>query len=110
VPADILPSWVVSQYGSIIAIIPNDETSIQYVAEANVRNTVMAADLYVGPYLIRGNLLNVNENIDYLNSCFSVLVKDAQIDCLLPGSSLKSLQAPYAIVRTLLMQGIVFRG
>jgi hypothetical protein len=110
VPADVQPNWVVSQSGSIIAVIPHDETSIKYVAEANSRNTALPADLYVGPYLIRGVLLNASQDIGYLDSCFSVVLKDAQIDCLLPGSSIKSLQAPYAIVRTLLMQGIVFRN
>jgi len=92
---------------NLIAIIPSDENSLAYVVKNNVPKSVISADVFVGPYRIHGSVLCPDKQLSSVRYYLNFVVQDAEILCLDVDAKLPSLQVPYAIVRTHLVQGIV---
>ncbi len=97
----------------MVAAIPRDESSLTYTKKIfRDWKYPLPAELYVGPYLIQGIVLCVVKDTGptLLMSALGeqAVVQDVVIDCLLPGTRLKRLSAPLAVVCTQnLLQGIV---
>jgi hypothetical protein len=107
-------NWSLAYSAAFVAAIPNDEASLTATRLniADLRNAFQA-ELFVGPYAIRGQLLSPAAHAgDFamFGSYHSLVVKDAVIDYRLPGAQLTGLKAPLAVVRTLLLQGIGLLG
>lgn len=109
IPASSATDWFVYSY-SFVAIIPRDENSTIYVAKNNNFKNLIPADIYVGPYLIHGTILSRDKKLSIFRYWFSIAVRDAEIECQLPGAKLQDLKAPFALVRTHLLQGITSRA
>jgi len=92
---------------NLIAVIPRDENSLAHVAKNNSPKSVIPADIFVGPYRIHGSVLCPDKQLSSVRYYFTFVVQDAEILCLDAETKLPSLKAPYAIVRTHLIQGMV---
>ena len=110
IPADSTPNWNVTFYNGFIAVIPCDEASAEYFNSNLSQYPDVDVDVYAGPYLIRGTLPIEKKEFKKLEFLFSFIIKDAIIDCLYPNSFLHDYHAPFVMVRTLQVQGVVLRG
>ena len=100
--------WTLPYTGTFVATIPRDEASSEHVAKhiASTRHSFQA-EVYVGPYVIRGTLLCPDANLYILGSYLTFGMQTVEIDGLQLGARLKGLAAPYVIVRTAMLHGIV---
>ncbi len=112
-PATTAANWCMLEKSPMVAAIPRDESILAYTKKLfRDWKYPLPAELYVGPYLIQGIVLCVIKDTD-LTVLMSALdeeavVQDVVIDCLLPGTRLKRLSAPLAVVHTgNLLQGLV---
>ena len=101
-------NWVLPSSGQFVAAIPRDEASTAYAMKENSSSRhPIPAVVFAGPYAIRGTILSPDPNL-YILSGYSIFaMQGAVIDCLAPGSRLHGLAAPYLLVRSLLVHGIV---
>ena len=76
----------------------------------NQPEALFQVDLYIGPYIIHGTLQCPDEDLDDLGTYITLVVRDARIECKLPGSKFQGLSAPVMVVRTQLLQNIAFLG
>ncbi len=112
-PATTAPNWHVLGKSPVVAAIPRDESILAYTKKTfRDWKYPLPAELYVGPYLIQGIVLRVIKETDpaLLLSTLDeyAVVQDVVIDCLLPGTRLKRLSSPLAVVYTeKLLQGFV---
>ncbi len=104
-PTTTAANWYVLETSPVVAAIPRDEAILAY-SKKTFRDWKypLPAELYVGPYLIQGIVLRVIKDTDpaLLMSGLAdeAVVQDVVIDCLLPGTRLKRLSAPLAVVST----------
>jgi hypothetical protein len=104
-PSSPATDWWGFSY-SLVALIPRDESSLAHVTKNFNPKVVIPADIYVGPYRIHGTILSPDRQLGALRYYFNFAVRDAEIECLETGAKFQGLKAPYAIVRTHLLQGI----
>ncbi len=106
-PATTLPNWYITFGKTIVALIPRDEDSLSAAREAYEEYTYSARiQMYAGPYLIEGTLLNESEgHIDFEDTSGYIPVTDAEITHLLPGASLRSHRVPWMLVNGDLLHG-----
>src|SRR4051794_26572696 len=111
-PAPRGTTWSVGEtMKGVIGFIGQDEAAQQKVLEwGNVGKHELAADIYTGPYRVRGTLLGTADDPKVLANPLPVVVRDAQIDCLASGATLASLQAPAVMLYMTELQGIVLAG
>jgi hypothetical protein len=106
-PSGSVPDWFVFS-NAFVALIPRDEVSTAYVAANNASMYLIPADIFVGSYIIRGTILCPDKNLSRLKYYFNFAVQNAQIESVTPGAKLQAFTAPFAIVRTHLIQGIAY--
>jgi len=107
-PPALVPEWVLTNMAQFVALLPRDEGSLAYCAKKNnSSNHPFAAEVYVGPYVLRGTLLSTDTSLDFLADYATFVMQTVVIDSLAPGARLRGLAAPYVIVRSLLLHGIV---
>jgi hypothetical protein len=112
-PAAASTGWYLSGFNPFLAVMPRDDLSKTFLEKHNKYKSLIPGDLYVGNYLIRGTVWSPSkpdDSLGFMRMYSKVVVQDVTIDCLLPGSTLKGLQAPYAVVRTHLLQCAMPRG
>ncbi|MDR3575320.1 MAG: hypothetical protein P4L50_15780 [Anaerolineaceae bacterium] len=107
-PMHAVVPWTLVNSESLVAIIPRDAASSASAAQNNtIFKKSFQGEVYIGPYLLRGKVLTVDDSVRILPiyPCFPMM--DVEINCLLPGSKLVGLKAPYLLVMTLHRQLIV---
>ena len=103
--------WVLPSTAQFVAVIPRDEGSRAYCNNRNSSSKhPFPAVVFVGPYAMRGTIMSPDADLDILAGYETFAMQDVVIDNLAPGSQLKGQAAPYVIVRTLLMHGIVLNS
>ena len=112
---NILPAqaakWVLPSTALFVAMIPRDEGSLAYCASRNGGSKhPIPAVVFTGPYALRGTVMCPDDDLDILSGYLTFAMQDVTIDCLAPGARLKGLPAPYIVVRSLLMHGIVLNA
>ncbi len=112
---NILPTqaakWVLPSTALFVAVIPRDEGSMAYAGKQNASSKhSIGGVVFVGPYAMRGTILSPDADLDILSGYLTFAMQDVVIDNLAPGARLKGLAAPYVIVRTLLVHGIVLNS
>lgn len=105
-----VPNWNITFYNGFIAVIPRDKPSLQYFHDNLSHYPLYPVDVYAGPYIFHGDLPIEKKEFKKLEFLYSYILKDVTIDCLAPQSPLKSYQVPFAMVRTLLVEGMVMKG
>jgi hypothetical protein len=94
----------------IVAVIPRDELSIQHVARNVGSKHVTAGEIFAGPYRVAGTLHLSDRKLSALRFQFNVAVADAEISWLMADGSGQTIQAPWALIRTHLIQGVGVGG
>jgi hypothetical protein len=61
----------------------------------------------VGAYEIRGTVLSPEKDLDILAGYPAFAMQNVTINCLAAGARVKDFQAPYIVLRTLLLHGFV---
>jgi hypothetical protein len=92
---------------AFVAAIPRDEASTAYLVKSNKYKSLISADIFVGSYLIHGKIWSPNKpesGLSFIKTYSRFVVQDARIDCLIPGAKMQGLEAPFAVVRTHLLQ------
>jgi hypothetical protein len=93
--------WTLVNSESLVGIIPRDAAS---TACAMQNNTFFKhsfhAEVYIGPYVLRGTVLAFDNSVRILPMYPGFPMQDVEINCLLPGSKLVGLKAPYMVVQT----------
>jgi hypothetical protein len=112
VPETRAAKWVLPSTAPFVGVLPRDEGSLAYCADRNSGSKHLFAGVvaFVGPYAIRGALLSPDASLDILGGYQTFAMQNVVIDNLAPGARLKGLAAPYIVVRTLLLQGIVLNS
>jgi hypothetical protein len=104
------PSSATDWFGfpnNMLALFPRDELSLAYMFKNNAPKNLIPAEIYVGPYLIKGTILCPEKSLIALRIYFNFAVQDAVIECLTPGAKFQSHKEPFVMVRTHLVQGII---
>ena len=109
---NILPTqaakWVLPSTAQFVATLPRDEGSLAYCADRNSNSKhPIPAVVFSGPYVFSGTVMSPDKYLDILSGYPTFAMQNVTIDCLAPGARLKGLAAPYAVLRTLLVHGIV---
>ena len=99
-PDSLTAPWAVAYGDSIVAIIPRDQACLDYAAQRNADwKNPQPAEVYVGPYLMRGTLLSpANDARTFAAFTTGFALQQAQISSLLPGSRFAGLSASYVLV------------
>jgi hypothetical protein len=103
--------WVLPSTAEFVAVIPRDPGSTAYALKhRGPHGATLAAEVLVGQFAIRGTLLSPDNDLDILAGYQTFGMQDVVIDCLAPGARLTNFAAPYLVVRTLLLQGILLNS
>ena len=65
------------------------------------------ADVYTGPYRIRGAVLAPDDDPAVLANLGRLMVRDPEVECLAPGATLGTWRPPSALLFMTEFQGIV---
>lgn len=96
---------------SIVAVIPADPAAIEAVAKQNGPfQYPLPVELRAGRYRIRGSVLCSDKQLRNFEQVRVLLLREAEIDCLLPNSRLVGLKAPYALVMAPQVQALLPTG
>jgi hypothetical protein len=114
VPIDPSPTeWYSVGWNAFLAVMPWDQASVDYLVKESSHKSLIPADIYIGPYLIQGKVWSRNKSgtdLSFLAYAHRFIVQDVCINCLLPGSQLHDLKAPFAVLRTHLLQSAAVRA
>ena len=103
--------WVLPSTAQFVATIPRDEGSLAYCADRNSGSKhPIPAVVFSGPYAFSGTVMSPGNDLDILSGYLTFAMQNVTIDCLAPGAKLKGLTAPYVVLRTLLVHGIVLNS
>ena len=101
-------TWLLPSTAQFVAVIPRDEASTAYAIKNKGHSQhPIPVVVFVGPYAIRGTVLSPDTYLDILSDYQTFAMQDVVIDCLTPGARLTGLTAPYIVVRSLLLHGIL---
>ena len=112
VPETRAAKWVLPSTALFVGMLPRDDGSMAYCASRNSgsKHPIPDAVALVGGYAIRGTVLSPGDDLDILSGYLTFAMQNVVIDSLAPGARLKGLTAPYIVLRTLLLQGIMLNS
>ncbi len=91
--------WTMVYSESLVAIIPRDAASTACAMQNNgFFKHPFQGEVYIGPYVMRGKVLASDNSVRLLPMYPGFPMQDVEINCLLPGSKLVGLTAPYIVV------------
>jgi hypothetical protein len=100
-----VPTWTIEHRGSLVALVPGDEDSLQAMLKHSPSKAVSyRASFYIGPYHIRATVTQPSPTISFETYAF-MAAKDVEIDCLLPGSKLVGFKKPWMVINREMSQG-----
>jgi hypothetical protein len=112
-PIEPATNWFISGANAFVVAIPRDEASTSYLVKHNRYKSLIPGDVYVGPYCISGKVWSPDRpelGLGFLCFYARFVMQDIRINGLLPGSTLHGLEAPFAVVRTHLLQCATVRA
>jgi hypothetical protein len=109
-PSVATNNWFISGPNAFVVAIPRDEASTKHLLKNNKFKNLVPADVYVGPYCVSGKVWSPESSLGFLSLSARFVMQDVHIDGLLPGAKLHGLEAPYACVRTHLLQCATVRA
>ncbi len=100
-PPKSFATWDLAYCTTIVMIIPRDQASLKAAPKdyADYRHPFRAV-IYAGPYVIRATVLSDSEDSQmlFVDHKGFVPLRDAEIDCQMPGSPLMGLKAPWLVL------------
>ncbi len=113
-PSVSVNNWTTSVAKTVVAVIPCDQPSQAFVVDKHKKfKSFIPTDIYVGPYVIHGTVVSPEkpeQGLSFLSYYINFLVKDARIECQLPGAKLQGLEAPFILVRSFMLHGVTMRA
>ena len=119
-PASILPppdpsptDCFFTGWNAFLAAMPWDQASVDYLVKENTCKSLVPADIFISSYHIQGKIWSRDKSpadLSALRFAHRFIVQDVCINNLLPGSQLHDLKAPFAVLRTHLLQCVAVRG
>jgi hypothetical protein len=108
-PAPRGSTWAIGEdMSAVIGLVPLDEKANQELYErGNPGKHELRADVYTGPYVVRGTLLAIDDDPKVITQVRSMVCLNAEIECLAPGSTLGSWSAPLILLFMNQLQGMV---
>lgn len=97
-PEFTVPRWSLEHRWGLVALIPDNEASTEAVLESTKgRSLSYRAVMYAGPYIIRATIQPPTEFHAFETYAF-MPGKDAEIECLAPGTRLGKINSPWILV------------
>ena len=111
-PAPRGSTWAIGEtYDGLIAVAPVDEEGFEALAGyADTGKHEIPADVFTGPYRVRGTILAPVDEAASLANLGRLMLRDVEVDCLAPGSTLGTWRPPSALLFMSRLQGIVLAG
>ena len=99
--------WTLEHRWGLVAIIPKDDLSTQIIKNiAKESQYTYRIVMYAGPFIIRATVMPPTQFHAFESYAF-MPAKDAVIDCMIPGSLLTGLNAPWIVVNREMWEGFV---
>lgn len=103
--------WVLPSTAQFVATLPRDEGSLAYCAKTNGNSKhPIPAVVFSASYALSGTIMCPDKDLDILSGYGTFAMQNVTIDCLAPGARLKGLTAPYVVLMTRLVHGIVLNA
>ena len=111
-PAPRGSTWAIGEeYDGLIAVAPVDDGGYEALAEyANPGKHELAADVFTGPYRVRGTILAPVDDATSLANLGRLWMRDVEVECLAAGATLGTWQPPAVLLFASQLQGIVLAG
>lgn len=108
-PAPHGATWTIGEdYRGLIAVAPIDASGHEAPQRyADTGKYELHADVYTGPYRIRGAVLAPDDDPAVLANLGRLMVRDPEVECLAPGATLGTWRPPSALLFMTEFQGIV---
>lgn len=108
-PAPRGSTWAIGEVqAAVIGVAPVDEAGhdalLRFVVTGKHQ---LQADVYTGPYRVRGTILAPDDDPKVLVNLGRLMVRDAEVECLAPGAELGVWQAPSVLLFMNQLQGLV---
>ena len=102
-------TWTIGEeYGGLIAVAPVDAAGQEALERfATTGKHEVRADVFTGPYRVRGTILAPDDDPKVLANLGRLFVRDPEVDCLAPGATLGTWRPPSALLFMSQLQGIV---
>jgi len=111
-PAPRGSTWAIGEtYDGLIAIAPVDDDGRDALMEyADVGKHELPADVFTGPYRVRGTILAPVDDATSLANLGRLWLRDVEVECLAPGATLGTWEPSSALLFLSRLQGIVLAG
>jgi hypothetical protein len=108
-PEPLGATWAIGEeYDGLIAVAPVDAAGHEELAAfADTGKHELRADVFTGPYRVRGTILAPDDDPAVLGNLGRLMVRDPEIECLAPGATLGTWRPPSALLFMSRLQGIV---
>jgi hypothetical protein len=108
-PAPRGTTWAVGEtmQGVVGVAAQGDAAAEQLFDYGSAGKHELAADIYTGPYRVRGTLLSPLDDAEEIANLTPVVLRDAEIESLAAGSSLGGWRAQAVMLYMTQLQGVV---
>ena len=108
-PAPRGTTWAIGEdYSGLVAVAPVDESGHEALLDfADTGEHELDADVFTGPYRVRGTMLVPDDDPAVLANLGRLMVRDPEVECLGPGATLGTWRPPSALLFMTQLQGIV---
>jgi hypothetical protein len=108
-PEPLGSTWAIGEeYDGLIAVAPVDAPGHDaLVGYADAGKYELRADVFTGPYRVRGTILAPDDDPKVLGNLGRLMVRDPEVECLAPGATLGTWRPPSALLFMSRLQGIV---
>ncbi len=108
-PAPSGSTWAIGEeYGGLIAVAPVDAAGHEALERyADTGKHEVRADVFTGPYRVRGTILAPDDDPTVLANLGRLMVREPEVECLAPGATLGTWRPPSALLFMSQLQGIV---
>jgi hypothetical protein len=102
-------TWAIGEdYGGLIAVAPLDAAGHEALERyASTGKHEVQADVFTGPYRVRGTILAPDDDPSVLANLGRLMVREPEVECLAPGATLGTWRPPSALLFMSQLQGIV---
>jgi hypothetical protein len=108
-PEPLGATWTIGEeYGGLVAVAPVDAAGHEALeGYADTGRHEVRADVFTGPYRVRGTILAPDDDPKVLANLGRLMVREPEVECLAPGATLGTWRPPSALLFMSQLQGIV---
>lgn len=99
VPQRAAVPWALVYGNQLVAVIPRDQDCLNFALKStSAFKHPIAADVFAGPYVFSGTLMSPDQDLRVFEGYAAFVMQNVIIDCLVAGTKLPRVQAPYVMV------------